>query len=192
MLVEACLPMPAPRYPDDEVVGLWLLQDNAEPSSEVVSNLPLDGEAFARADQSLTVGPTLEHAPPSPMPSKETRESDPASKDRTVQAVDPGMFRSEDEQLMGHKLIKTLREFMLSSSRHESSSDIEAIVVHPKENQSSYRQRKTKFKSRKLGFKVIRDLLTKKWIIVKKDKKDPQLRDLFEMLLLLETLGVPL
>jgi hypothetical protein len=162
MLVEACLPMPAPHCPDDEVVGLRSLQDNVEPSSEVVSNLPLDGEAFARVDQSLAVGPTLEHAPPSPVPSRETRESDPASKDWTVQAVDPEMFRSEEKQLVGHKLIKALREFKLSklpplssSSRHESSSDIEATVVHLKGNQSSYRQRKAKFKSRKPGFKVV-------------------------------------
>jgi hypothetical protein len=154
--------MPAPHCPDDEVVGLRSLQDNVEPSSEVVSNLPLDGEAFARVDQSLAVGPTLEHAPPSPVPSRETRESDPAFKDWTVQAVDPEMFRSEEEQLVGHKLIKALREFKLSkvpplssSSRHESSSDIEATVVHPKGNQSSYRQRKAKFKSRKPGFKVV-------------------------------------
>jgi hypothetical protein len=72
MLVKVCLPIPAPRYPDDEVVGLRSFQDNVEPSYEVVSNLPLDGEAFARVDQSLDVGPTLEHAPPSPVPSKET------------------------------------------------------------------------------------------------------------------------
>jgi hypothetical protein len=63
---------------------------------------------------------------------------------------------------VGHKLIKALREFKLSkvpplssSSRHESSSDIEATVVHLKGNQSSYRQRKAKFKSRKPDFKVI-------------------------------------
>jgi hypothetical protein len=42
---------------------------------------------------------------------------------------------------MGHKLIKALREFKLSrvpplssSNHHESSSDIEATVVHPKGN----------------------------------------------------------
>jgi hypothetical protein len=65
-------------------------------------------------------------------------------------------------------------------------------TVHLKGNLSSYRQRKAKFKYSKPGFKVVRDLLTKKWIVVKKYKKDPQLRDLIEMILLLETLGVPL
>jgi hypothetical protein len=99
---------------------------------------------------------------------------------------------------VGHNLIKALKEFELSkvpplffSSRHESSSNIEA-TVHLKGNLSSYRQRKAKFKYSKPDFKVVRDLLTKKWIVVKKYKKDPQLRDLIEMILLLETLGVPL
>jgi hypothetical protein len=47
---------------------------------------------------------------------------------------------------VGHELIEALSKFKLSkvpplspSSRHESSSNFEAIVVHPKENQSSYR-----------------------------------------------------
>jgi hypothetical protein len=81
----------------------------------------------------------------------------------------PEMFRSEDEQLVGHKLIEVLSKFKLSkvpplspSSRHESSMSFEAIIVHPKENQSSYRQRKVKSKPRKPGFKVVRNLLTKK------------------------------
>jgi hypothetical protein len=111
----------------------------------------------------------------------------------------PGVFRSKEEQLVGHELIIALRKFKLSnvpplssSIRHESSSNIEATVVHPKGNQRSYQQRKPKFKSRKLGFKVVRDLLIKKWTVVKKDKNDPHLRDLIEMVLLLETLGVTL
>jgi hypothetical protein len=105
----------------------------------------------------------------------------------------PEIFRSEDEQLVGHELIETLSKFKLSKvpplsppSHHETTSSFEAIVVHPKENQSSYLQRKVKSKSRKPCFKVVRDLLTKKWIIVKKD------RDFFEMTLLLKTLGVRL
>jgi hypothetical protein len=85
-----------------------------------------------------------------------------------------GMFRSEDEQLVGDELIEALRKPKLSkvpplslSSRHQSSSSFETTVVPPKGNQSSFRQRKVKFKSRKQGFKVVRDLLTKKWIVVK-------------------------
>jgi hypothetical protein len=108
----------------------------------------------------------------------------------------PVMFRSEDEQLVGHKLIKALRTFKLSpvsplspSNRHGSYLNNEAIVVLPKGTQSCYPRRKVKFKSRKPGFKVVHDLLTKKWIVVKKDR---QLSNLFQMTLLLETLGVPL
>jgi hypothetical protein len=51
----------------------------------------------------------------------------------------PEMFKSEDEQLVGHELIIALSKFKLSnvpplspSSRHESSSSFETIVVHPK------------------------------------------------------------
>jgi hypothetical protein len=58
----------------------------------------------------------------------------------------PKIFRSEEEQLVRHELIEVLSKFKLSkvpylfpSSHHESSSNFEAIVVHPKENQSSYR-----------------------------------------------------
>jgi hypothetical protein len=97
---------------------------------------------------------------------------------------------------VGYELIEALSKFMLlnvpplsPSSRHESSSTFEAIVIYPKENQSSYRQRKVKSKSKKLGFKLVRDLLTKKWIVI---KKDPQSCGFIEMSLLLETLGVPL
>jgi hypothetical protein len=97
---------------------------------------------------------------------------------------------------VGHELIETLSWFKLSkilplspSSHHESSSNVEAIIVHLKENQSSYRLRKVKSNSRKVGFKMVQDLLTKKWVVV---KKDPQLRDFVEMALLLETLGVPI
>jgi hypothetical protein len=46
-----------------------------------------------------------------------------------------------------------------------------------------------KIKFRKPGFKVVRDLLTKKWIVIKKDRR---VRDLVEVAMLLETLGVSL
>jgi hypothetical protein len=79
------------------------------------------------------------------------------------------IFKSEEEQLVGYELIEALSKFKLSnvpplssSSRHKSSSNFKAIIVHTKENQSSYRQRKVKSKSGKPGFKVVRNLLTKK------------------------------
>jgi hypothetical protein len=84
-----------------------------------------------------------------------------------------GMFRSEEEQLVGHELIEALRKIKLSnaphlspSSRIESSLSFEATVVSPKMNQVS-RQKKVKFKSKNQDFKVVRYLLTKKWIVVK-------------------------
>jgi hypothetical protein len=66
------------------------------------------------------------------------------------------IFRSEEEQLIGHELIKDLRNLKLStvppmfpSSRHETLSNNEAFVVHLKGNQSYDRQRRLKIKSRK-------------------------------------------
>jgi hypothetical protein len=107
----------------------------------------------------------------------------------------PVMFRSEDEQLVRHNLFKALRNFKLSlvsplspSNHHESSSNNEAIVLHLKGTHSCYPWRKVKLKSRKTCFKVVQDLLTKKWIVVTKDR---QLSDLFQIALLLETLRVP-
>jgi hypothetical protein len=75
------------------------------------------------------------------------------------------------------------------SSRHESLLNNKAIVVHLKGNQSYYQQRKVKMKSRKPNFKVIWDMLTKKWIVF---KKNLQLCDLIEVAIHLEALGLPL
>jgi hypothetical protein len=51
------------------------------------------------------------------------------------------LFKSEEEQLVGHDLIKALSELKLSSipplspsDRHESPSDNEAVVVQMKGN----------------------------------------------------------
>jgi hypothetical protein len=106
----------------------------------------------------------------------------------------PGMFRSEDEQLVGHELIKALRKIKLSkvpllfpSSHHESSSSFEVTVVPLKGNKSSFNQRKFKFKSMKQGYKVVRDLLIKKWTVV---KKEPQFNGLIEMALLFGLIGI--
>jgi hypothetical protein len=89
----------------------------------------------------------------------------------------PVGFRSEEEQSVGYELFKALRKLKLSSvpplpfsSRHESPSNSEAIVVHPKGDQNHHRWRKGKIKFRKPDFKVVRDLLTKKWNIIKKDR----------------------
>jgi hypothetical protein len=58
------------------------------------------------------------------------------------------MFRSEEEQLVGHELIEALSNFKLSnvpplspSSHDKSSSSFEAIVIHSKEK---HRQSKIK------------------------------------------------
>jgi hypothetical protein len=81
----------------------------------------------------------------------------------------PMLFKSEEEQLVGHDLIKALNELKLSSipplspsGRHESPLDNEAVVVQMKGNQSYNRQRKLKIKSRKLSFKLVRGMLTMK------------------------------
>jgi hypothetical protein len=108
----------------------------------------------------------------------------------------PVMVRSEEEQLVGYEFIKALRNLKLSmvphlslSSRHESPSNNEAIVVHLNGNQSYDRQKKVKIKSRKSGFKVVHNMLTRKWDVVKKDR---QLSDLIKMATLLKTLGMHL
>jgi hypothetical protein len=51
------------------------------------------------------------------------------------------IFKSDEEQLVGHKLIKDLRNLKLSavppispSSHHESLSNNEAFVAHLKDN----------------------------------------------------------
>jgi hypothetical protein len=106
------------------------------------------------------------------------------------------IFRSEEEQLIGHELIKDLRNLKLStvppmspSSRHETLSNNEAFVVHLKGNQSYDRQQRLKIKSRKWSFKLVCDMLTKKWVIFKKDRP---VRGLMEVASLLEALGMPL
>jgi hypothetical protein len=103
------------------------------------------------------------------------------------------MVRSEEEQLVGYELIKALRNLKLSmvphlslSNRHESPSNNETIVVYLNGNQSYRRQKKVKIKSRKSGFKVVRNMLTRKWIVVKNDR---QLSDLMVVTTLFEDIG---
>jgi hypothetical protein len=85
------------------------------------------------------------------------------------------IYIGEEEQLVGYELFKILRNLKLSLvpplslfSHHESLSNNEAFVVHPKDNQSYDRQRKLKIKLRKPSFKLIRDMLIRKWVVVKK------------------------
>jgi hypothetical protein len=88
------------------------------------------------------------------------------------------MSRSEAEQMIGYELIKALSNFKqsmighLSPSTHQNKSLEKKIVgMHPEGNQSHSRQQKIKIKSRKSDFKVIRDMLTKKWIFVKNNQQ---------------------
>lgn len=101
----------------------------------------------------------------------------------------PVLLRSETEQLVGQELIKALSNFKQSMvaplsphSRHDTSSEKETVVVHP-EGKSKTKSRKPVFK-----IKVVRDMLTKKWIVVKRDK---QLSVLSEVTRLLEALRLP-
>jgi hypothetical protein len=90
----------------------------------------------------------------------------------------PLIFRSKKEQLVGYELIKALRISMLSLlstlssiTHYESLLNNEALIVHPKDKQSRDRQRKPKIKSSKPSFKLVRDILIKKWVVVKKDRQ---------------------
>jgi hypothetical protein len=97
--------------------------------------------------------------------------------------------------LVGYELIKALRisKLLMASplspiSHHESLSNNEALVVHLKDKQSCDQQRKPEIKSSKPSFKLVRDILIKKWVIV---KKDHQLRGFTKVTSLLEALGIP-
>jgi hypothetical protein len=61
------------------------------------------------------------------------------------------------------------------------------VCMHPEDNQSHIRKQKIRIKSQKSDFKVIRDMLTKKWIFVKKNQ---QLGSLPEVTSLLRALGL--
>jgi hypothetical protein len=81
----------------------------------------------------------------------------------------PLIFMSEEEQLVGYKLIKascisklSLLSTLSPGSHHESLLNNEDLVVHPKDKQRCDQQRKPKIKSSKSSFKLVRDILTKK------------------------------
>jgi hypothetical protein len=88
----------------------------------------------------------------------------------------PVLFRSEVEQLVGQELIKALSDFKqlmvapLSPQAHQlSSSEKDSNVEHLVDTWSISCQRKTKIKGRKPSIRVVRDLLTKKWVFVKRN-----------------------
>jgi hypothetical protein len=83
-------------------------------------------------------------------------------------------IRSEADQLIGHKLVKALSSFkhdvvapLSPSFLCNTSSKKEAVVVRKKGNQRCNQ----KLLSRRPNIKVVWDLLTKKWIIIKANKQ---------------------
>lgn len=107
----------------------------------------------------------------------------------------PQLLRSEEEQLVGQELIKVLKDFKqlavtpLSPHTHQLNSFVKDFIVEGLINtQRSNHHRRTKFKSRKPVVKVVRDMLIKKWVLVKKDK---QLSTWTEVMRFLETLRLP-
>lgn len=97
----------------------------------------------------------------------------------------PLQIRSGEEQSAGHELIKALSNFkqnvvlpLCPSFLQNNSSKKEAIVGSPEGNQCCIQKPKFKLKSQKPSkvvrnpdIKVVRDLLTKKWIFIRRDKK---------------------
>ncbi|TVU09810.1 hypothetical protein EJB05_43306, partial [Eragrostis curvula] len=105
----------------------------------------------------------------------------------------PVLLRSEAEQLVGEELIKALCNFKQvevaplsprSRSRQNASHEKDPNMVYTEGTKSFSHHRKAKIKSRKCVFKVRRDLLTKKWIFVKKEKqlRAPKVANLLEEL----------
>jgi hypothetical protein len=85
-------------------------------------------------------------------------------------------LRSEAEQLVGHELIKNLGKFkqMVAaplSPRQNSSFEKKSIVLCPQGSQSFSLNRKIKNKSQARAFKVVCDMLMKKWVFIKRDKQ---------------------
>jgi hypothetical protein len=140
----------------------------------------------------------------------------------TKEIHSPLLLRSEAEQLVDEELIKALSDFKQQAvapsspqTQHHNPVVKVSDVKCPVDTQSLSHHQKTKLKCQKPVVKVVRDMLTKKWIFVKKNKqlralspclsnlrppiemnwtverKDRQLRDVIQMAMLLETLGIP-
>jgi hypothetical protein len=88
----------------------------------------------------------------------------------------PSMIRSEVEQSIGHQLIKALSNFKqsivapLSSTNLHTSSRKQIVFVSTRSNQRHNQKSKFKIKTQKLVIKVTCDMLTKKWIFIRRDK----------------------
>jgi hypothetical protein len=71
-------------------------------------------------------------------------------------------LRSETEKLVGQELIKALSDFkQLAVAPFSSNGDTRSFICH----------RRTKINYRKPVVKVVQDMLTKKWVFVRKNKK---------------------
>ncbi|TVU26119.1 hypothetical protein EJB05_28653, partial [Eragrostis curvula] len=86
----------------------------------------------------------------------------------------PLITRNEAEQLTGYELIKALSSLkhgemvhVPPSTMENKSSFKEATVVTPEDNQHCNQKLKFKIESQKPSFRMVRDMLTKKWIFVK-------------------------
>jgi uncharacterized protein YicC (UPF0701 family) len=103
----------------------------------------------------------------------------------------PELLRSEAELLVVHELIKNLGRFKQMASlspRQNSSSEKKLVVLCPRGSQNFSLNRKIKNKSQAPAFKVVRNMLKKKWVFIKKDK---QLSDWSPVVNLLEALLPP-
>jgi hypothetical protein len=87
------------------------------------------------------------------------------------------MIRSEAEQLIGFQLIKALSNLKQNAVTPPSSSNLrtsfekETVAAIMGDNQRCSKKLKHKIKSHKPAIKVVRDMLTRKWIFIKKDKQ---------------------
>jgi hypothetical protein len=90
----------------------------------------------------------------------------------------PMLLRSEAEKLIGQELIKALSDFKqlviapFSPNNQECNSSVkESFVEHPMDTRGVIGHRRTKINYRKPFVKVVRDMLTKKWVFIRKNKK---------------------
>jgi hypothetical protein len=107
-------------------------------------------------------------------PNHSTRHEGSISMLDIVGTRTPLQIRSEVDQLIGHKLAKALSSFkhdviapLSPSILCNTSSEKEAVVVSKKGNQRCNQ----KLLSQRPNIKVVQDLLTKKWIIIKANKQ---------------------
>jgi hypothetical protein len=92
------------------------------------------------------------------------------------------MVRNEAEQLVGQQLIKALSNFkhnvvhpLSPPTLHNTTFERKATIESKKDTQHCSRKMKHKIKLHKPCIKVVRGMLTKRWIIIKKDKQSGNL-----------------